>query len=183
MGSPTFVQSYLEGAQLVADKKCKYFFVLGSTAIHFGTGRFCGTLQTTGSPFFTSGLHFLLPKGSNLTEHFGASTLRMRMADQIESIEQYGLQRSRRGCDRGSGVTLNLRRLRIFFFVAWAVCGVMFVVNLVNPSIRREKAGKETKEDEGIDGAEEKGWSIKKEMSYDQFDLDCTDAVPSEANL
>lgn len=146
IGSPIFVKTYEEGAELLRQKKCDYFLLLASTMSYFANGRYCGELVATGEPFFTGGLSFLLPKNSSLGEAFTAATLQMAMNGQLDTIEQFMDRQGIAQCWNGRSTRLNFHRLRFFFVTIWIACALVFLGMIVAPGGKRRPKAECTSE-------------------------------------
>lgn len=127
----TIVDSYDQLINKTVQRECKYSLALGSTLLVAVIGKHCGTLVQTGEPFFEDAVSFVLPKGSPYTLEMSNATLQLKAEGELKSFLEY--LRTQEKCPLKSSPTLTFRKLRIFFFVAFAVCFVVFVEMVVDP--------------------------------------------------
>lgn len=103
----------------------------GSNLQNAVINRHCGTLVTTGLPFNTIGMSFVLPRNSILTGPMDVATLQLRSEDAIPSIEQY--VQGKVSCPLGTSSTLTFDRLSVFFYVAYGACILVFLEMVLDP--------------------------------------------------
>lgn len=112
---------------------------LGSTLTYAASGRYCGTLVLTGEPFFEGGISFVLPKGSNFTTEVSNATLQMKADGSLPSLED--TLRGQTECRLGTEPVLTFKKLRIFFFLAYAACLAVLLEMVMDPqSIKKRRA-------------------------------------------
>ena len=120
------VEEAREGIEKLISGTCNFFLLSGGTAEDFANGPFCGDIQTTGKPFFTSGGSFLLPKGSPLSLEFGNATLALKKRGALRTLEQYFEDRGL--CSVDDPIVITFSRLRLFFILAYSAGFFMFLV-------------------------------------------------------
>jgi hypothetical protein len=72
-----------------------------------------------GKQFYYVSSGFVLPKGSNLTTHMSAATLRLQQENRLPSAVEYATQSQARMCEGVKVTKISLRRLSAFFLVAF----------------------------------------------------------------
>lgn len=125
------MSSYDELVERTVNKSCKFSSALGSTLLHAVVGRYCGKLIQTGEPFFEGGISYVMPKGSPLTPMLSNATLKLKVEGALPSVLEY-LGRNDK-CILRNDPTLSFSRLRIFFFVAFGVCFLVFLEMVIDP--------------------------------------------------
>lgn len=95
------------------------------------SGKYCGTLVETGKPLMAGGLSFVLPRGSNWTMPLSAETLQLRQENAFPTLNSY-LSRNE-DCNFRNKPSLSLKRLQLFFFIAYAACFVIFLEMIFDP--------------------------------------------------
>lgn len=120
------VENATVGIEKLISGTCSFFLLAGGTAEDFTNGPFCGEIQTTGKPFFTSGGSFLLPKGSPLSLEFGNATLALKKRGALRTLEQYFEDRGL--CSVNDPIVITFSRLRLFFILAYCAGFFMFLV-------------------------------------------------------
>lgn len=157
---------------MAALKKCKYVVALGGTLIYAAETRFCGTLTPTGSAFYGGSLSYVLPRGSGLVTAFNKATLVLRNEDVIPTVEEY-LDRNGR-CTAQKHALLTFKQLRLFFYFAFAGCGLIFIEMLVDPQqAERSKSRDKCDGKQGDEGADkqERTVSVSDETEDSEMEL------------
>lgn len=152
---PTILGSYDDLVEMTVNKSCKYSIAFGSTVLDAVVGRHCGKLLQTGQPFFEGSVSFVLPRGSPWTDKLSNATLQLKVEGALPSLQEYFENKDK--CTLQNDPTLTFQKLRIFFFVSYAVCFLIFLEMVIDPqSVRKEpevgvaeakRAGAESPED------------------------------------
>lgn len=125
------MDNYDELIEKTVRKDCKYSLALGSTLLDAVVGKHCGRLVETGEPFVEDGVSFVLPRESPYTLEMSNATSQLKAEGALPNFLEY--LRAREQCSLKGNPTLDFKKLRIFFFVAFVVCFVIFVEMVVDP--------------------------------------------------
>lgn len=98
---------------------CSYAFASTHTISARVASKFCNKLSIVGKQFYYVSSGFVLPKGSNLTTHMSAATLRLQQENRLPSAVEYATQSQARMCEGVKVTKISLRRLSAFFLVAF----------------------------------------------------------------
>lgn len=125
------MDSYDELIEKTIRKECKYSLALESTLLHAVVGKYCGRLVLTGEPFIEDTVAFVLPRRSPLTLKMSNATLQLRAEGALRSFQEYLPNQEQ--CSLRSSPKLTFTKLRIFFFVAFSVCFLVFLEMVIDP--------------------------------------------------
>jgi len=121
--------------------------------------------MTTGEPFFTGGMSYILPLNSNMTSSFSEATLDLRSEDALYTLRQFY---SKRGlCSVPSDISLTVRRLRVFFLMAFGAILVIFLLMVGDPHGIKREVNLEIEEDSTEQKLEEDEMSSTQESMDD----------------
>eukprot|EP00177_Eucheuma_denticulatum_P007571 GFKZ01013782.1.p1 GENE.GFKZ01013782.1~~GFKZ01013782.1.p1 ORF type:complete len:366 (+),score=25.83 GFKZ01013782.1:602-1699(+) len=134
---PTVLSSASEMLEKTASKECKYSIGTGSVFGDATQGRYCGVLVLTGGHFLEGGCGFTLPFDSPYKDAITNATLQLKSEGALPSLEEY-LERFGQ-CHFLFEPRLSFGRLRLFFFLAYGVCFLIFLGILLVP---RKAVGK-----------------------------------------
>lgn len=128
---PNIIGTYDELIDKTVRKECKYSLAVGATLLQAVVGRHCGRLVQIGEPFFKDAVSFVWPRNSALTLEMSNATLQLKTEGNLPSFLEY--LRSREQCPLISSPTLTFKKLELFFYVAFAVCVVVFFEMIFDP--------------------------------------------------
>ncbi|CDF33667.1 unnamed protein product [Chondrus crispus] len=137
---PVYFSRYKDGIDNLLTKKCLYMLTLSSSGNELTQREYCGRLLVTGEPALRTGLSFVLPRGSNMTSHLSEKTVFLTDAGVLPTPERY--LRATGKCPE-QNLTLNVEKLRFFFYMAFSACLFIFLEMILDsqqpPSLEASK--------------------------------------------
>jgi hypothetical protein len=132
--SSKVVATIADGFNILTSKSsCDFFFASGGTTQWHVTGEFCKRLSIVGSSFYDIDLSFVLPQQSNLTSLMSNETLRLRETGQLQSAADYTRVNLPQCITSPTAVKMTWERLKVFFFMCWAVLTALIVAMIACP--------------------------------------------------
>lgn len=150
---------------------CKFLLISRLSAEHLLSENYCSKLLLVGEPFFSGGVHFVLPKNSSYTETLRSATLEVRTS----FVDEDGNFKSGEKCRQGQTFGLQFDTLRTFFYCAYGVFGLLLLVAIWK-RVWKHTTKKEL--DKGVKGErEEKEEGKGSEDDLDEYNSEKSDSI------